>query len=171
MPTYMRDKAKVGAQLEFTGPLGSFYLREIRRPLLFLAGGTGLAPFLSMLGEVAKEGSEHPIHMVYGVTNDPDLVGVDQLEAFAQRMPNFTFTCCVADEGSAYPNKGYVTRYIEPQHLQRRARWTFIFAGRRRWWTRCGSGMSDQGVTAGELLLREVRASGAVTAIGADQLS
>ena len=33
----------------FTGPLGSFYLRPTIRPMLMLAGGTGLAPFLSML--------------------------------------------------------------------------------------------------------------------------
>ena len=39
--------------IEFTGPAGSFYLREIKRPLLLLAGGTGLAPFLSMLGKIA----------------------------------------------------------------------------------------------------------------------
>ena len=54
----MRDKAQVGAPLEFTGPLGSFYLREIRRPLLFLAGGTGLAPFLAMLETMSLHGEQ-----------------------------------------------------------------------------------------------------------------
>ena len=33
----------------FTGPFGSFYLRNVTRPVLMLAGGTGIAPFLSML--------------------------------------------------------------------------------------------------------------------------
>ena len=115
--TYMRDKAQVGAPLEFTGPVGSFYLREIRRPLLFLAGGTGLAPFLAMLETMSHTGSKYPVHLIYGVTNDPDLVHVDKLQEYAHRLPKFTFACCVADEGSAYPNKGYVTRYIEPQHM------------------------------------------------------
>src|SRR3954464_15654900 len=44
LPSYLRTQARTGAPIEFTGPLGSFYLREIKRPLLFLAGGTGLAP-------------------------------------------------------------------------------------------------------------------------------
>ena len=44
--------------MEFIGPSGSFYLREIKRPLLLLAGGTGLAPFLSMLGRIAATGSD-----------------------------------------------------------------------------------------------------------------
>ena len=117
LPTYLRERARVGDRVEFTGPLGSFYLREPKRPLLFLAGGTGVAPFLAMLEKLGSDGVEHPVHLVYGVTNDADLVKVDELEQHAKQLPTFTFSCCVADEASSYPNKGYVTRYIEPQHL------------------------------------------------------
>src|SRR3954451_8458366 len=87
MSTFLREKATQGTPMEFVGPAGAFYLREVKRPLLFLAGGTGLAPFLSMLGRIAETGTGgYPIHMVYGVTNDADLVGADQLQAFADRV-------------------------------------------------------------------------------------
>ena len=56
LTTYLRDRAKVGDRIELTGPLGSFFLREIKRPVLFLAGGTGLAPFLSMLHKIEQGG-------------------------------------------------------------------------------------------------------------------
>ncbi|HEY3262160.1 MAG TPA: FCD domain-containing protein, partial [Pseudonocardiaceae bacterium] len=118
LPTYLRERAKEGDQIEFHGPLGSFYLRPIQRPLLLLAGGTGLAPFLSMLEKISHGGgTEQAVHLIFGVTNDADLVKVDELEAYAKALPTFTFTCTVADESSSYPNKGYVTRYIEPMHL------------------------------------------------------
>lgn len=118
LPTYLRERAKEGDQIEFHGPLGSFYLRPIQRPLLLLAGGTGLAPFLSMLEKISHDGgTEQAVHLIFGVTNDADLVKVDELEAYAKALPTFTFTCTVADESSSYPNKGYVTRYIEPMHL------------------------------------------------------
>ena len=140
MSTYLREHAKAGTHIEFTGPSGVFYLREINRPVLFLAGGTGLAPFLSMLGKVAKEGSEHPIHMVYGVTNDPDLVGVEQLEAFTKQIPNFTFSCCVRMR--AAPTRARATSpATSSPSTSMGARSTSIFAGRRRWWKRCGSGL------------------------------
>ena len=91
LTTYLRDRAKIGDRIEFNGPLGSFYLRKIKRPVLFLAGGTGLAPFLSMLHKIEQDGgSEHPIHLIFGVTNDADLVKVDELEGYAERLPNFT---------------------------------------------------------------------------------
>jgi benzoate/toluate 1,2-dioxygenase reductase component len=117
MSTYLREKAVPGTPVEFSGPAGSFYLREIKRPLLLLAGGSGLAPFLSMLGKIAETGSEYPIHLVYGVTNDIDLVGVERLEEFATRIPGFTFFTCVAAGDSAHPRKGYVMAHVEPRHL------------------------------------------------------
>jgi benzoate/toluate 1,2-dioxygenase reductase subunit len=117
MSTYLRHKAVPGTPVEFIGPAGGFYLREIKRPLLLLAGGTGLAPFLSMLGKISETGTEHPIQLVYGVTNDVDLVGVERLEEFASRIPGFTFVTCVAAADSAHPRKGYVMAHVDSGHL------------------------------------------------------
>jgi len=117
MSGWLRQGAAPGTPLALAGPSGSFYLREVRRPLLFLAGGTGLAPFLSMLGSLAAAGNAQPVHLVYGVTNDADLVAVARLEEFATRIPGFTFATCVAAEASAHPRKGYVTAHIAPSHL------------------------------------------------------
>jgi benzoate/toluate 1,2-dioxygenase reductase component len=118
LTTYLRDRAKPGDKISFNGPLGSFYLRKIERPVLFLAGGTGLAPFLSMLHKIEQDGgSEHPIHLIFGVTNDADLVMVDELEGYAARMPNVTVATVVAAEASSHPNKGYVTHHMKPEHL------------------------------------------------------
>jgi len=117
MSSFLSNLAKAGDRMTLTGPLGSFYLRDIRRPLLLLAGGTGLAPFTAMLERIAEQGSAYPVHLVYGVTNDFDLVEMDRLEAFAARIPNFTFSACVANPESRYPQKGYVTQHIEPKHL------------------------------------------------------
>ena len=117
MSSFLTGLAKAGDSMTLAGPLGSFYLREIRRPLLLLAGGTGLAPFTAMLEKIAEEGSEHPLHLIYGVTNDFDLVELDRLLAFAARIANFSFSACVANPESQHPLKGYVTQHIEPRHL------------------------------------------------------
>ncbi|EKT4482394.1 ring-hydroxylating dioxygenase ferredoxin reductase family protein [Pseudomonas putida] len=117
MSSFLTSLAKTGDSMSLTGPLGSFYLRPIQRPLLLLAGGTGLAPFTAMLEKIAEQGSEHPLHLIYGVTNDYDLVELDRLQALAARIPNFTYSACVANPDSQYPQKGYVTQHIEPRHL------------------------------------------------------
>lgn len=109
--------AKPGDRLDLTGPLGSFYLREVKRPMLFLAGGTGLAPFLSMLEVLARAGSGQAIHMIYGVTRDLDLVLVDEIEAYAARLPNFSFTTVVAEDASTHQHKGWVTQHMPAEVL------------------------------------------------------
>ncbi|CEA09643.1 Benzoate 1,2-dioxygenase electron transfer component [Arthrobacter saudimassiliensis] len=119
MTTYLKERAAVGDQLVLEGPVGSFFLREVRRPVLMLAGGTGVAPQLAMLEKLASSGVQpaFPIHMAYGVTFDTDLVEVEALERYAELIPGFTFDTIVADPQSAAPKKGYVTQHLLPAHL------------------------------------------------------
>lgn len=116
MSTWLAD-ARPGEKLQLTGPMGSFYMREVRHPLLFLAGGTGLAPFLSMLEVLARNNSQQRIHLIYGVTRDLDRVLVDEVEAFAERLPNFSYSTVVAEEASNHPRKGWVTQHMPTELL------------------------------------------------------
>lgn len=111
------NRAHSGETLDIKGPMGSFYLRTPTRPLLFLAGGTGLAPFLSMLEVLDQQAHSLPVHLIYGVTRDQDLVMVDRLVNFAKRLPNFTFTTCVADPQTSHDKQGFVTQYMSPDIL------------------------------------------------------
>ena len=112
MSTYLTQHARIGDAITMTGPVGSFYLRDVKRPVLFLAGGTGLAPFLAMFDVLRRAPAGRPVHMIYGVTNDADLVEVEKIEAFAAAAPDFSFSTVVADAGSAHPRKGYVTHHL-----------------------------------------------------------
>jgi benzoate/toluate 1,2-dioxygenase reductase subunit len=114
MSTWLTTQAQVGQPISFSGPYGSFYLRPVQRPVLMLAGGTGIAPFLSMLDVLAAKGFPHPVRLVYAVTNDHDLVGLDHLERIAAAHPQFEYVTCVAHESSAHPRKGYATAHVEP---------------------------------------------------------
>ncbi|GHG45158.1 hypothetical protein GCM10012320_10790 [Sinomonas cellulolyticus] len=122
MTTYLKERAAVGDTLTLEGPKGSFFLRDIKRPTLMLAGGTGIAPQLAMLEKLAQAASEgsvpaFPIHLAYGATWDKDLVEVEALERYAAAIPGFTFDTIVADAESDHPKKGYVTQHLLPEHL------------------------------------------------------
>ncbi|HUN41413.1 MAG TPA: benzoate 1,2-dioxygenase electron transfer component BenC [Acetobacteraceae bacterium] len=168
MSTFLREKAQPGMTMDFVGPSGSFYLREIRRPVLLLAGGTGLAPFLSMLGRIADAGSNaHPVRLIYGVTNDADLVGLDQLESFATRIPEFAFTTCVAAEASDHARKGYVTAHIALADLNDGDVDIYLcgpppMVDAVRGW------LAAQGVTPANFYYEKFSPAGAVTTVGED---
>ncbi|MEP9394047.1 benzoate 1,2-dioxygenase electron transfer component BenC [Gordonia sp. VNK1] len=117
MSEYLTDRAARGDEITFTGPHGSFFLREATRPVLLLAGGTGLAPILSMLRKMHDDSTSRKVHLIYGVSTDTDLVALDEIEYFARELPGFTWDHCVSDPKSTAANKGYVMSLITPEHL------------------------------------------------------
>ncbi|QRX81677.1 benzoate 1,2-dioxygenase electron transfer component BenC [Glaciimonas sp. PAMC28666] len=117
MSKFLADEAQPGQKIAFSGPYGSFYLRAVTRPVVFLAGGTGIAPFLSMLDVLAADGFAQPVRMVFGVTNDTDLVALEQLDQIAAKHPQFEYRTCVATAESQHVRKGYVTEHVEAAWL------------------------------------------------------
>lgn len=117
MSTWLTERAAAGDRLTFTGPHGSFFLRESTKPLLLLSGGTGLAPILSILRTLRAAGSARPVHLVHGVSTDEDLVETGTLEALAAAMPTFSWDHCVSDPASTAVNRGFVTDLMAAEHL------------------------------------------------------
>ena len=117
MSSWLTERAATDDRIEMIGPRGSFFLRSIERPVIMLAGGTGLAPILSMLEVLTESPPAQPIHLIYGVTTDGDLVEVDRLDGIADRLETFTWSACVADPESGHPLKGYVTDHLSDAHL------------------------------------------------------
>ena len=115
MSTYLVDRALVGDEITFSGPNGSFFLRQNEYPILFLAGGTGLAPILSMLRRLRDDSSDRAVHLVYGVSTDDDLAELETLRELATDL-NMTWDFCVSDPASSAEHVGYVTSLIAKEH-------------------------------------------------------
>lgn len=116
MSEWLEHRAQVGDEVAFTGPHGSFFLRESDAPLLLLAGGTGLAPILSILRTLRAQGSSRTVHLVYGATTDDDVVELDTVRELAAAT-GLSWDYCVADPATSAPNQGYVTSLFGPEHL------------------------------------------------------
>jgi benzoate/toluate 1,2-dioxygenase reductase subunit len=117
MSEYLGSRASVGDEISFTGPNGSFFLRESTSPLLLLAGGTGLAPILSIVRTLDAVGSHRPVHLLYGATTDDDVVELDTIEELASSIESLTWDYCVADKNTTAPHQGYLTSLIGPERL------------------------------------------------------
>jgi CDP-4-dehydro-6-deoxyglucose reductase len=69
MSNYWFNEAKENDLLRIEGPKGTFFLRESKKPLLFLATGTGIAPIISMLQGLDEDDTYHqvlPINVYWG---------------------------------------------------------------------------------------------------------
>jgi propane monooxygenase reductase subunit len=71
---------KPGDELDVTGPYGVFTLRASSpRRLLFIGGGAGMAPILSLLRSLSATGSEREATYYYGARTAADLFGLEEL--------------------------------------------------------------------------------------------
>jgi len=100
MSNFLRT-ADAGGKIELTGPFGTFYLRENAGPIIMIAGGTGLAPILSMLTALAQRTVGQQIILCFGAASGLDVFLVDDLVALKDRLPGLDLRIAVerADAG------------------------------------------------------------------------
>jgi propane monooxygenase reductase component len=87
----------VGDELRFTGPYGAFHLRETHRPILMVAGGSGMAPILSLLRTLSAQGSDRPVRFFYGARTERDLFYVDLIKEIGGALADFDFVPVLSD--------------------------------------------------------------------------
>jgi propane monooxygenase reductase subunit len=81
----------IGDRLDLTGPFGVFTLREGENDLIFLGGGAGMAPILSLLRSMAERGIGRRATYYYGARRRRDLCFEDELRGLEQRLPGFRY--------------------------------------------------------------------------------
>jgi Na+-transporting NADH:ubiquinone oxidoreductase subunit F len=89
--TYVFSHLKAGDTVKINGPYGDFYLRESDREIVFVAGGSGMAPIKSMLLDMAEKGSTRKATYFFGARAVRDLFLVDEMRALEKRLPHFRF--------------------------------------------------------------------------------
>ncbi len=115
--TFLDKQLKVGDRLELTGPFGVFTLRDADTELLFVGGGAGMAPILSLLRTMAERGIERKATFFYGVRGLRDLCFEEELRAIAQKLPGFTYVPVLSDHDPALGDwvgeTGFVTDVVK----------------------------------------------------------
>jgi ferredoxin-NADP reductase len=91
---YLLSQVRVGDELETTGPAGSFYHEPLidGDDLVFLAGGSGITPFMSIIRSTFGRGGATPplhIHLLYGSRVPDDVIYGDELAELAANHSGF----------------------------------------------------------------------------------
>ena len=88
----------VGDRLDVVGPFGVFTLRDGRdSDVVFVGGGAGMAPILSVLRSMAERGSTRKATYYYGARRRRDLCFEKDLYALEQALPNFRFVPALSE--------------------------------------------------------------------------
>jgi propane monooxygenase reductase subunit len=102
-----------GNELRFTGPYGAFHLRDADRPALMVAGGSGMAPILSLLRRLSSERTGRMVRFFYGARTQRDLFYLDLVAELGASIPDFEFVPVLSEEDSDDHETGYVHEAVD----------------------------------------------------------
>lgn len=104
--------AKAGDRVELSAPHGSFFLRQEERPRLFVAGGTGVAPFLSMLRSMAVRPPAQRTTIVIGARTPGHLFALNELKQLGEQLERVDLRIAVEQDPQPGCHAGYPTDLI-----------------------------------------------------------
>ena len=110
--TYCFEYLKVGDEVRLNGPYGDFHLSDTDVPIVFIAGGSGMAPIKCILHHMQNTGNRRKTTYYFGANKVEELFLLDEMKQFEEEMADFTFVPVVVgfEDGEKWEGeKGIVT--------------------------------------------------------------
>lgn len=117
--TALETGLRPGDSMRLRGPLGQFGVRLSHRPMVMVAGGSGMAPVLSMLKDLADTGNRREVTFLYGARARRDLFLLDELDALAAEHDWLTFVPALSEpsDGDGWEGEtGLITEVLARRH-------------------------------------------------------
>lgn len=112
--TYVFELLEEGDEATINGPYGEFTLSDTDRDIVFIAGGSGIAPIRSILFQMVEQNNPRRATFFYGCNELRDLYLADEMREFEEKVPNFEYVPTVAKpEGEWDGETGLVTEAVD----------------------------------------------------------
>ena len=104
---YFVDQVEIGDEFEANGPAGTFHFNPVFHydRSVFLAGGSGITPFKSMITEILETGIDREIHLLYGCRNEEVAIFHKELSQMADSHKNFHYSLIVSDKDTGFKGR------------------------------------------------------------------
>ena len=106
--------------LRFEGPLGSFFLREdSKKPIIFVAAGTGFAPIKSIIEQMQLKKIARPVYLYWGGRRPGDLYLPELCASWEKEIANFKYIPVISDaqpEDQWQGRTGFVHQAVMQDH-------------------------------------------------------
>lgn len=126
--TRMRDTAfkrslknvPLATEVKIGSAAGSFTLhKNPAKPAVFLAGGIGITPFLSMVRQADRDRLPHTLYLFYSNRRPEDAAFLDTLQTLETTNPNFRLICTMTEMSKSKKEWKSETGFIDEKMLSR----------------------------------------------------
>lgn len=96
--TYVHEQLKEGQKFELIGPFGDFKRSDDDSIMICVAGGSGMAPFKSMLYDMLETGEkDREVWYFFGARSTRDMFYMEEMQELEKQLPNFHFVPALSE--------------------------------------------------------------------------
>lgn len=117
---YFLDHVKIGDTFFANGPAGVFCYQPVfhKKNSVFLAGGSGITPFISMLTEIIDAHMDRKVTLLYGCRSEEMALFHELLKDFSTRFKNFTYHLVLSEANNSWKGE---TGFIDKSKIMKLA--------------------------------------------------
>jgi ferredoxin-NADP reductase len=108
-----------GASLKLVGPIGQFTLADAALPAVFIAGGIGITPFMSMLRQAARDRTPQPLLLLYSNRRPEDAAFLAELQELERQNDNFRLVATMTEMSKSVRKWGGETGFVNADLIKR----------------------------------------------------
>jgi ferredoxin-NADP reductase len=113
-------KIAIGTIVKMDSAMGSFTLhKNPAKPAVFLAGGIGITPFLSIVRQAEHDRAPHKLYLFFSNRRPEDTPFLDPLQKFEKSNPNFKLICTMTDMAKSTKEWKGGTGLVDKEMLSR----------------------------------------------------
>ena len=112
---FLYHKARVGDIFETTEPLGNLYYNPLFHgtSLVYIAGGCGITPFISMLRDIRERVLPIDVNLIYGCVTEQDMLFTKELQEIESKRKNINVSYILSEPSSEWKGEcGFITKDI-----------------------------------------------------------
>ena len=114
--TWVFKHLQEGDTVRIIGPMGDFQLHKGEGEIVMVAGGSGMAPMVSLLADMAKNGETRKATYFFGALTKKDMFYLDEMREFEKQLPNYKFVPALSapEPGEKWDGEvGLITQPLE----------------------------------------------------------
>jgi ferredoxin-NADP reductase/phytoene dehydrogenase-like protein len=146
---YLLNKVSKGQVFQATAPNGNFHYESLvdTDNLVFLAGGSGITPFMSMIRQADKTRASLKMHLIYGSRKPDDIIFKKELDKTAVKNPNIKADYVISEPPDNWTgHKGFLDRKVITNLVGAIQDKTFFICGPVPMYKLCEDALTSMGI-------------------------
>jgi len=155
--TQTARELKIGDEILVDGPFGNFIPRK-DKDLVFIAGGVGITPFMSILRDRVNKGLSQNVTLIYGSKTEADIIFKKEIDSFNEPWFKKVYLLSNVDDDAVLPEdceKGFICKDVLDRYVSDKKNSLYYICGPEIMKNNAKKLLKNEGVARGDVFVED----------------